>query len=414
MRIYLLIGFLLRLILFVIFFISTLSAQDLEIKSLKYFANTEQSSFPLIEINSKSESFLTIEFDVQADQYPNLSIIFRFCNKDWTPTTNSFLANLGNNTAHNIDLERIPFINRGARYHFSGRFPNEKDPVTFPFSGKWMFFITKGDDTSVIFESGKFYVVENLITLKSKIDLNILSDKNYHLADLSKRLAITSRFFLDEEFSSFNLEGVEFVQNQKLTNSIFVKKTIMSEEGYFTWDADRSFAFTAKNIFPGKSYRQTDLRDHNFFNRADVSAQREFLEQSRFFVNGENDLFGGSIVMNYRNLNADYLNVTFSIRPSENFNEEIYLVGAFTDWEIRAENRLSESRGIFSLTKELKRGIYDYQYVVKDEFGNFDWLKLEGNVFETKREYHVFVFYRDPKFGGYDRIIGFTKIKSKK
>ena len=78
---------------------------------------------------------------------------------------------------------------------------------------------------------------------------------------------------------------------------------------------------------------------------------------------------------------------------------------------------MNYSSGIFSKTIQLKRGVYDYQYVLADyqngKINNPDWYILEGNSWETKNEYNIFVYYNEPTNGGYDRIIAHRKIISR-
>jgi hypothetical protein len=73
--------------------------------------------------------------------------------------------------------------------------------------------------------------------------------------------------------------------------------------------------------------------------------------------------------------------------------------------------------GLYNKTIELKRGIFDYQYVTADfingEIKNQDWVQLEGNFWETENVYHIFIYYQDPDFGGFDRIIDYQKLTSK-
>jgi hypothetical protein len=120
--------------------------------------------------------------------------------------------------------------------------------------------------------------------------------------------------------------------------------------------------------------------------------------------------------MNYRNEFAGYLDVTFSIRPPEENFGDIFLVGAFNNWEVLPEYRMENQRGVYTKTVKLKRGVYDYQYVAADLSGgkitNEDWIILEGNYWETNNNYFIFIYYNDPNYGGYDRIIGFTQINS--
>lgn len=74
-------------------------------------------------------------------------------------------------------------------------------------------------------------------------------------------------------------------------------------------------------------------------------------------------------------------------------------------------------RNYYFVKKWLKRGIYDYQYVVgyydasKDDVIVIDWFELEGNDWQTKNAYYIVVYYRDVQFGGFDRIVGFAKIE---
>jgi hypothetical protein len=73
--------------------------------------------------------------------------------------------------------------------------------------------------------------------------------------------------------------------------------------------------------------------------------------------------------------------------------------------------------GVYNKTIEIKRGAYDYQYaaadVVSNNTKNENWIVLEGNFWETENLYHIFIYYHDPNYGGYDRIIGYRVILSR-
>ena len=108
------------------------------------------------------------------------------------------------------------------------------------------------------------------------------------------------------------------------------------------------------------------------------------------------------------------MNVTFKIRPPDNNLQSIFLVGAFNQWQILPDYQMKNIGGVYTKTISLKRGIYDYQYVaadiIRDKIENPDWLVLEGNFWETSNVYYIFLYYNDPNYGGYDRIIGFQKL----
>jgi hypothetical protein len=73
--------------------------------------------------------------------------------------------------------------------------------------------------------------------------------------------------------------------------------------------------------------------------------------------------------------------------------------------------------GFYLKTVQLKRGIYDYQYVTADlnygKIRDIDWYVLEGNNWDVKKDYYIFLWYSDPDKGGYDRIIAYKQITSK-
>ena len=137
----------------------TVKAQEnIKIESLEAYPDNDETALPVI-----SGGKLTIEFDLNADNVPQLSVVFRFCDKNWNPTGNLFLANNGYNTYTNLDFSTLPGTVKKARYHFKESFPDNKGMVSFPFSGKWMYFITDTYDTSKVFAKGKFVYVQGPI-----------------------------------------------------------------------------------------------------------------------------------------------------------------------------------------------------------------------------------------------------------
>ncbi|MCU7500181.1 MAG: DUF5103 domain-containing protein [Ignavibacteria bacterium] len=406
---------------FLILFVSNAFAEELRrVLSLKAYTNRDETTLPVLLYDEGGSDLLTIEFDVDADQAPSLSIVFKFCDRNWTPYTNLFLENIGQNVARNLAFEVLPVTVQEAKYHFKGSFPDEYGYVDFPFSGKWRFYITDSQDTSKVYASGKFYAVHPIMEAKSNIKHEFLEDINYFPTDLARVFNLTTDFTLPDELFPFNVENVEIIENHKIDYPYFVeRKQDNTLNRYYTWDGNRKFSFTSKELRPGNEYRETDLRNYNIFNSRNVNAQFDGVETSRFFrENLRRDLNGGSVLTRYRDENAVYMNVTFRLRPPEDYSKKIFLVGSFTNWDVLPEYEMKEERsGIFTETVLLKRGIYDYQYVLAHlddgKVNSIDWLTLEGNTFTTNNIYHVFIYYADPDKGGYDRIIGYQKVISK-
>ena len=390
-------------------------SQEVELKSLRVYSDQDETSLPVI-VQSENNN-IAIEFDLESEFIPNLNIVFRFCDKDWNPTDNIFLLNIGKNIAYFLDLKTLPTTVEKARYHFRGEFPGGYEDVEFPFSGKWMFYITESDDSTKVYGSGKFYVIQDDVALHVNVKREQLEDKVYFPSDLAKIFNITAVFNIPDEMFPAFVDHLEIVENHKIHQPVIVDRDFNTNKRQYYWDGNRKFSFTARDIYPGNEYRQVDLRDINVFNSKNVKAQFDGIEYSRFFKKAPKDLNGGSILTNYKNEFATYLNVTFSIRPPDEIFGDIFLTGTFNNWQLLPDYEMTDDYGLYTKTIELKRGIYDYQYVVADVINNTikndDWLVLEGNTWDTSNVYHVFLYYKDPNYGGYDRIIGYSKIISR-
>jgi hypothetical protein len=407
-----------KLFLSLLIFILILSAksfsQEFIIKSLNIYTSDNLTSLPVITGGNK----LVIEFDVQGNFIPNMNVVFRFCDKGWTPTGNVFLLNSQYSTAYFLDFEELPImVVDDARYHHKSTYPDKRDQVKFPFAGKWRFYITDTQDSSIVYADGKFFVIQDAVDLTVRLKRDELEDKSYWPVELAKAFNITTDFYLPDNFHPSFVDRIEIIDNRRIYYPVIVDRTTSTLHRFYKWDANRSFTFTARDIPAGNEFRQVDIRDHNLFSAKDVRAQLEGLEYSRFFLNPLNkDLNGGKIYSDYKDQFSTYLNVTFSIRPPEEIFQEIFLVGAFNDWNLSMDYKLKKSSGIYSITIPLKRGIYDYQYVAADvengEIVSADWLVLEGNTWLNSKEYDVFLYYNEQDKGGYERIIGYKRISS--
>jgi hypothetical protein len=105
--------------------------------------------------------------------------------------------------------------------------------------------------------------------------------------------------------------------------------------------------------------------------------------------------------------------VNFEFRPHEDIYDDIFIVGSFTNWEVLPWFKMEENEGLYTIGVELKRGIYDYQYVTGltnyDLVEDIDWRIFEGNYWDTENVYSIFLYYQSPEKGEYDKILGFKQ-----
>jgi len=389
-------------------------SQDIKIKSLKVFANKDANSIPVLNGNG---DLLVIDFDLQADSPPNLNIIFKFCDRNWNVSDNIFLQNQGKNSAYLLDYNYLPTTVKDADYHYLNKFPDKDGYVDFPFSGKWKFYVVDSQNPSVVYAEGKFFVVIADGSLKVTVKKETLDDKLYSPPQLAYSNWIIVEPELVQDFFPHFIDQVEIIKNHLIYNPINILRTSTDQNRNFEWDGASKLKFTAKDVRPGNEYRQVNMMNINVYNSANVKAQFDGMEYTRFYKQGAKDLNGGFNLMQPKDINSNYMNVNFQIKPPDEVYGDVYLAGAFNDWQLSEKNKMNFNGDYFELPVELKRGVYDYQYVVVNGDYNLetnqDWYVLEGNDWQTSNEYNIFLWYRDTEFGGYDRIIGYSKIKAK-
>ena len=379
------------------------------VKSLAYYINNEKTSFPVLNLDD-GDNKLTIEFDVKSDFVPNLAILFRLCDINWNPVRSSLLDNIGKNTIFNLEYDFLPNTVKEANYHYKISVPDNFDYVEFPHDGKWKFFIVDYNDTTRVFAEGRFFVINETNPLKARMNREIVS--GVLPENLAKTYTTEVFFNLPTSLFPNNLVQVEIYENFILNSPYIIKKDKSTKESFMNWDGNRRFTFTQKNMKPKNEYRVLDLSNANRYIGKDVIANLEGFDQSRFYRVAPSDkLNGAQVLSDFRNQTSEYLNVTFSLQPPNEDKFEVYLVGSFNNWQVSDNYKMTFDGKFFKKEIQLKRGIYNYFYVAKRN-NELDWTYLEGNFFETKNIYHIFVFYLDNFLPDYYRIIGFDKINN--
>ena len=112
------------------------------------------------------------------------------------------------------------------------------------------------------------------------------------------------------------------------------------------------------------------------------------------------DLNGGFIIENSEGNNdfieSDYFNVHFFLDPEEKLQNDIFIAGKLTNWSFNEKNKMKfmEASGLYMGSLLLKQGLYDFIYYIPEQEPNPYF--LEGNHFETRNEYEIIVYYKDP------------------
>jgi len=403
-----------NLTLLIFLLATSIFASDPVIKSLHTYPNNNLTKIPVIRMGTSDK--LTVEFDVEAEHEPSFNIKFKFCDANWNPYENLLLEGIGENVLYNVYLERLPHTTQGAEYHVKEKFP--KQNIKFNVSGKWIYFITDTFDEDIVYDWGKFYVVENIVNIKSQFNKWRREGRISNNNARDRTINLKAGFELPDSLIPFRVNYVEIIKNMELDNPINIEKDAFAKNKSYEWDGANNFEFGIRDLEPGNEYRQVNLRDKNKFQFPNTRAQFDGIEYSRFYKLGNKDLNGGFKLLDKNNEYSDYLVAEFQFKPHDDVYDDIYIVGSFTNWEVLPWYKLDAKEDFYSINLELKRGIYDYQYVTgksvsdayEDRVENIDWRIFEGNYWDTENVYSIFLYYKSPEKGEYDKIIGFKQI----
>ena len=373
------------------------------IKSIR-INGASKANFPVVLLDSNP---VTISFDVDAATTESYRVKVFHCDKDWNVTQSSFI----NDEYRNYSTIQLPFemVPGGIQYYrrtYTFEIPGVKGLEHLPQSGNYKIEIWD-EERNELLADGKFFAVE-------KIDDTALSIFNRYLqSEISPQnqvnKAVLSFVLPAQRMDDANplyagfVKTVDIFRNREIETPHRIDVDNRNSHTFVDGIGTNSLKFMIDNLQPGNEYRRMDLSNSDLYPPNEILRLRDGADMSRWQWQGSADQNGTSTLVT-GNPYADYVQFQFELgRPEENAGEKIFVVGDFNNWKVNEQWRLQYDDALkhHKLLAWLRRGAYDYQYVLN---GN-DWIALEGNDWRTVNVYTALVYYHDVRFGGFDRIL---------
>jgi hypothetical protein len=375
------------------------------IKSIQFNSGKEREIFPVIALGEQ----MTLRFDdLNADEADYYYRIKHF-NHDWTPSQlfqNEFLGGYDNLRINNYSTS---FNTLQLYTHYRLNLPNQNTQLKV--SGNYMIEVYSAYDELVF--SRRFCVFENGATVQAAVYRPQNMDRfNTHQ---SIHFAVTpnDNFFVNPK------ENIKVVllQNQQWNDRItdirpqyFSGNTLdYRYEGPTQFEGGNEYLF-----FDTKDLRIT-TPNINYTNRTDLyeSYLNTDITRSILDYTYAPDINGNFEIRNIMrpgnaNTDADYSFVYFSLAYPYKLdqNQEIYIYGAFNNFELNDLNRMyfNPALDIYEGVLLMKQGFHNYKYVLKQNDTLFK-NALSGTHALTENDYLILVYYRN--IGGqYDALVG--------
>ncbi len=410
-----------RVILIVInFFICILSVHaqvfinkdtiiDDRLRSVKWHITGNELTLATAPLNGGG---LTLTFDKMDQNFGDYFVSVIHCGADWSPST--LLSELEYTDGINRALIRnvsASFNTLVPYTHYEINLPN--DELRWTLSGNYLLTVYDRDNYEAPVLVRRFVVFEPLMqtVIRNVRPANAEKTNTYQEADFSVKLKGTN-------VRNPKLEIQATVLNNKRWDT-----AISGLRPVFLRTDELDFDFQDKVVFPSwKEFRFFNIQSLIFALENVANLKRIPEGTEVMLINDKPTTYGtylfrrdinGQYVIKCRDTdecatNGDYGFVNFRLKIDDEIEgKEVYVTGAFCDWQLKEENRMVYQPEVQTYATEiiLKQGYYEYQYTLLDsKTGERDDAFLQGTFGDAENLITVLVYYK-PFGERYDRCI---------
>lgn len=401
----------------------SMQAQDIvlnpKIKTVKLYRSGDQTSFPLISLNSTDG--LELHFDDFDNRVKNYYYTFQLCNADWSPSILHPFEYIKGFQNVRITNYRNSSLATARYVHYQANVP---DRNCYPSrSGNYLLKVFLDNDTSKLVFVKRMVVGDN----RASVAAQVLQPFNSTLFRTGQKINVAVQTDNRIQVMSPNDLKIVILQNNNWQTSVFMDRPTIyrgnyyeySDEAYTGFQAAKEFRWIDLRSLRLKSDRMLDIDTHK--DTTEVTVIPDPNRSSQVYVYYR-DLNGSYTIETLESINpfwqGDYAVVHFSYFPPNNrpfAGNDLYMFGEFTNYASDTSGKMefNKERGAYEKTMFLKQGFYNYLYALKSPNGKSfpDFSQTEGNYYGTENSYVVLVYYR-PFGSRADEVIAYTSVNS--
>ncbi len=392
------------------------------IQAVKLHKYGDIYGYPIIALNSGDQ--LELHFDDLDADVKNYYYTFQLCNADWTPASLPGFDYIRGFQTNRINTYRYSSISFTRYTHYQAVFPDRSSGITR--SGNYMLKVFLNSDTSNLYFTKRFMVVDNKVSIAAQVKQPFNSQ--LFLTDQRIQVMVNTANARINTMSPQDLKVV-VLQNNIWPTAAYLNRPTIYRGNYFEYNDDNS-SFQA-----GREWRWIDLRSLRLMSdrmerlvdtndaRTEVYVKQDRERKSMIYVYYR-DLNGIYTIENRDGNNpywqSDYAYTHFSFMPPGGrpfAGKDVYLFGELTNYLPNDASRMefNEQEGVYEKTLYLKQGYYNYSYITLDAGkapGNrFSFENTEGNFTNTENSYTVLVYFR-PFGARADELIGLAYLNT--
>ena len=376
----------------------------------------KEDELSLAIINLSSDDKLLISFDDLDGDRKNYSYTIIHCNSDWTPSDLMQSEYIDGFTEQPISDYEFSFNTIQKYTHYKFEFPGANiKPI---ISGNYIFKIFEENGKTIFYK--RFMVLDTKLHIDANVRRATLAEDRATKHEIDFTIRHTNLVIADP-FADIK---VLIKQNNKEDNAItdLIPQFVRNDELIYDYEDGNTFWGNNEfRHFDFKSLRYQSERIKSIDFDSTYNHVYLFNDKKRPFdrYSIEPDIKGNFIIKSQEgwksSIEADYAFVHFTLAVDNISYGDLYLLGAFSDWELKEDFKLkyNPDQKQYEGNVYLKQGYYNYHYALKDTATKrVDVSFIEGTHYQTRNDYYVYVYYRGVG-DRYDRFVGFLKTSSK-
>lgn len=382
--------------------------------SLQLIVDNDELLPPCVELGKRWE--MTLGFDEMSHDYRRLCYHIDHCEADWSVSDGIFESDYlsGLNDQLIEDYEKS-FNTTQIYTHYTLSIPNED--IRLLLSGNYRISIyDEDDDDRTPLLTAEFCIVDKRVSLGMQITDNTDIDFQQQHQQVSIELGYGTLHVTDPDREL----KVFVLQNRRQDTRVQATPNIRKSSGL-------EFTHQRNLIFPGSNechrFSLLDVRGVNL-NVDNIRWFEPYYHATLFEdmptrnYSFEQDQNGAFIIHNSEDedneTTCEYAFVHFRLKTKPLPGGLVYVHGnwATSSWpsdEYKME--YNEEDGEYQVAILLKQGYYDYRFLQLED-GKGTSRYTDGNFYQTRNEYQVLVYYKEPG-GRYDKLVGYAKTEKK-
>jgi hypothetical protein len=344
---------------------------------------------------------------------------FIHCTSEWTHSEiiqseylDGFFDNYITNYAYSFNT-----ISEYCHYQFS--FPNEN--VSFKKSGNYIVLVYDTEKNIPVLTK-RFMVYEDVLNIRINVKKSTLAKDRDEKQEIDFYVNKKTDINIQDPHNDLKI----IVQKNDDWNDVIKNpKPSFINNDILEYDYQEEISF-----FGGNEYRDFDIKSLRYYGKNVKSIEQQKIQggeihyvslQTEKTYNEEEyrfkyDLNGKYIISVSENRNknteSDYALVKFTLSSNKLQNQNIYIYGELTNWDILPEAKMNYNKkdGQYYGFLYLKQGYYNYQYLI-EEGPDKNITFIDGDYQETRNQYSVYI-YHAPIWSDYERLVGVGKNSS--